>query len=89
MEEIKSSLSSRFKMKDLGKIHHCLGIMIEHERKRCLWLHQKPYILSMLEKFGLSEAKTVATPANLSVKLKKDDGSNKLADSIIKLIVML
>ena len=37
MAEIKSNLSSKFKMKDLGKLHHCLGMTIEHdEKRRCL-----------------------------------------------------
>ena len=37
MEEVKKSLSSRFKMKDLGRLHHCLGITIEYdETRRCL-----------------------------------------------------
>ena len=52
MNEIKRSLTSRFKMKDLGKLHHCLGITVEYdESRRSLWLHQRPYILAMLEKF--------------------------------------
>ena len=82
MAEIKSNLMSKFKMKDLGKLHHCLGMTIEHDEKRkCLWLHQKPYIMSMLQKFGLTEAKTVSTPDNLSVKLRKDDETSKLTDT--------
>ena len=36
--------------------------------------------MSMLQKFGLTEAKTVSTPANLSVKLRKDDETSKLTD---------
>ena len=56
---------------------------IEHDEKRkYLWLHQKPYIMSMLQKFGLTEAKTVSTPANLSVKLRKDETS-KLTDTAL------
>ena len=81
MKEIKKSLTSRFKMKDLGELHHCLGITVNYDQsKKCLWLHQKPYILAMLEKFGLSQAKSVSTPANLSAKLRKDNESSKLAD---------
>jgi len=42
MKRIKETLKSRFQMKDLGKLHYCLGISIEQdEEKRCLWLHQK------------------------------------------------
>uniref|UniRef100_A0A1X7TEH1 Reverse transcriptase Ty1/copia-type domain-containing protein n=1 Tax=Amphimedon queenslandica TaxID=400682 RepID=A0A1X7TEH1_AMPQE len=78
MTEIKRSLEARFKMKDLGRLHHCLGITVEYDNSgSCLWLHQKPYILSMLEKFGLSQAKTVSTPANFSSKLRKSDDQAK------------
>uniref|UniRef100_A0A1X7SEB0 Reverse transcriptase Ty1/copia-type domain-containing protein n=1 Tax=Amphimedon queenslandica TaxID=400682 RepID=A0A1X7SEB0_AMPQE len=81
MTEIKRSLEARFKMKDLGRLHHCLGITVEYDNSgSCLWLHQKPYILSMLEKFGLSQAKTVSTPANFSSKLRKNDDQAKSID---------
>ena len=81
MQEIKESLSSKFKMKDLGRLHHCLGITVEYDNSgSCLWLHQKPYISYMLDKFGLAQAKTVSTPANFSAKLRKDDDTSKMAD---------
>lgn len=39
-EEMKESLMTRFKMKDMGKLHYCLGIGIEQvEDWKCLWLH--------------------------------------------------
>jgi hypothetical protein len=45
MERTKDSLAEQFKMKDLGKLHYCLGINIEYdENKWCLWMHQRPYI---------------------------------------------
>jgi hypothetical protein len=41
MKRIKETLSARFQMKDLGKIHHCLGITIIYdEDNHCLWMHQ-------------------------------------------------
>ena len=43
MQEAKESLQARFKMKDMGKLHYCLGISIEDEK--CVWVHQKQYIL--------------------------------------------
>lgn len=83
MKKVKQSLSAQFKMKDMGKLHYCLGITIEQDsEQKCLWMHQKQYILKMLEKFGLSEAKPVSTPADLSTKLEKDDGVSKEVDSI-------
>ena len=81
MEEVKESLAARFKMKDMGKLHYCLGISIQHdERKKCLWIHQRQYILNMIKKYGLSEAKQVSTPADVNVKLKKDDDVSKAVD---------
>ena len=83
MKKVKQSLSAQFKMKDMGILHYCLGITIAQDsEQKCLWMHQKQYILKMLEKFGLSEAKPVSTPADLSTKLEKDDGVSKEVDSI-------
>lgn len=70
MQQIKNSLASQFQMKDMGMLHYCLGINIEQdEANQCLWIHQKQYILNMLEKYSLTEAKTVSTPADISVKM--------------------
>ena len=80
MDEVKKNLATKFKMKDLDKLHYCLGITIEQDEKnKCLCLHQKQYIKEMIKKYGLSEAKTVATDVN--VKLKKIDGVSKTIDS--------
>ena len=45
-----------------------------------MWIHQKQYILNILQKYGLSEAKTVSTPADLHVRLQKNDGVSKLVN---------
>uniref|UniRef100_A0A1X7STM5 Reverse transcriptase Ty1/copia-type domain-containing protein n=1 Tax=Amphimedon queenslandica TaxID=400682 RepID=A0A1X7STM5_AMPQE len=77
MKNIKGDLAARFRMKDLGNLHHCLGMTIDYdEEEGCLWLHQRQYISSLLERYGLSEAKVSATPAYTNVKLVKEDGSN-------------
>ena len=34
MEEVKRNLTARFKMKDLGKLHYCLGITFEQDEKQ-------------------------------------------------------
>ena len=40
MKEVKESLMAQFKMKDLGKIHYCLGISIEYDdSNKCIWMH--------------------------------------------------
>ena len=70
-------------MKDLGKLHYCLGITVEYDKeKKCLWMHQRQYIQSLLERYGLSQAKTSTTPADINVKLVKDDGMSKPVDPV-------
>ena len=63
MRMIKESLAKRFKMKDLGELHYCLGINVEFdEEKKCLKMHQKQYIQLLLERYGLLQAKVASTP---------------------------
>ena len=45
-------------------------------------MHQRPYIQSLLERYGLSAAKSSSTPADINVKLVKDDGADKLTDQL-------
>jgi hypothetical protein len=81
MHELKNSLSTRFKMKDMSKLHYCLGISIKQdESQKCLWMHQRQYVEKLLEKYGLSLAKNVSTPVNASVKIAKCDGVSKDLD---------
>ena len=46
-------------------------------------MHQKQYILKMLEKYNLTGAKSVSTPADPNVKLCKDDEVSKPVDLVL------
>ena len=75
MKKIKENLPARFKMKDLRKLHYCLGISIQHyEERESLWMDQRQHIQSLLKRYGLSQAKLAKTPADVNVKLVKNDG---------------
>ena len=75
--------SDTFQDERSWKIHYCLGINIEFDEKRkCLWMHQKQYVHSLLEWHGLSPAKSSTTPADINIKLVKDDGVSKMVDPI-------
>ena len=81
MQQIKSGITLPDERH--GQITLLFGIHVEQdEQKQCLWIHQKQYILNMLEKYSLSEVKIVSTPADISVKLKKDDGVSKEVNSV-------
>ncbi len=88
MQDVKKCLADRFKMKDMGELHYCLGVSVEQDDEhKCLVLHQKQYILNMLKRYGLTEANSVSTPADLSVKLVKDDGVSKEVDQLSQIKV--
>lgn len=76
LDVIKKALSEKFKMKDMGPLHYCLGVSVV-QNAGGIWLHQKQYIVSMLRKFGLMDAKPVSTPADHNVRLAKNDGNSK------------
>ena len=83
MKQIKEDLTACFKMKDFGKLQYCLGITMEYdEEKNCLWMHQRQYNNSLLDRYGLSQAKTSPTPADTNVKLVNDDGIRKPVDPV-------
>ncbi|RYA73307.1 hypothetical protein DD595_25120, partial [Enterobacter cloacae complex sp. 4DZ3-17B2] len=66
--EFKADLNATFKMKDLGLLHHYLGIQF----KQCdggIALCQKSYIETLLCKFGLEDCKPIATPMKTGLKL--------------------
>lgn len=63
VDKLKSLLSSKFDMKDLGPAKKILGMEINRDRKaRKLWVSQKNYLKKVLERFSMSDAKSVATP---------------------------
>ena len=50
----KEELFSRFKMKDLGQLRYCLGIVCVQE-DGCIRINQRPYIDNLVKRFGLTD----------------------------------
>ena len=81
MNEIKQTLSSQFEVKDMGELHYFLGVkVIQNHEERSIWIGQPTYTSSIIEHFGLKEAKSVATPVNTAIKLVKATEDDELAD---------
>ena len=77
------SLNLQFKMKDMGELHYNVGVcIVPYKERKQVYLHQGQYIEKMLKKFGQTEARTVSTPADLNVKLQKDNGVSRPVDMI-------
>ena len=70
---VKAELNKEFDMKDLGGASRILGIDIQRDRKKSkLCLSQEAYLRKILEKFGMSNSKSVVTPTNPQFKLSTD-----------------
>ena len=76
---IKEELSSRFKIKDLGQLRYCLGIVCIQE-DGCIRINQRPYIDNLVKRFGLTDAFGVSTTADACVKMVADDEISQPAD---------
>lgn len=80
INDIKTSLNSRFKMKDLGSLNYFLGVNID-TRNEGIFLHQSSCISSMLTKFGFDNCKSVSTPTDVSCPLDKTNDNDELFDN--------
>jgi hypothetical protein len=68
-----SALQQEFMMRDLGPLHHFLGITVE----RCLdgmFLHQRTYMLDIIKRAGMADCKSCTTPVDLQMKLATNYG---------------
>jgi hypothetical protein len=68
------SLQSEFSMKDLGSLHHFLGISVTRQSSG-LYLSQRQYCLEILDRAGMSNCKPCATPVDTNAKLSAVDGA--------------
>ncbi|MBS2634215.1 hypothetical protein KFY46_26195, partial [Salmonella enterica subsp. enterica serovar 1,4,[5],12:i:-] len=61
-----------FAMKDLGVLHHFLGVTVE-PRPSGLFLHQRQYALEILKRAGMADCKPCATPVDTQGKLSAEE----------------
>ena len=70
--KFKVFLSSKFDIKDLGKIRYCLGVEFNQDPDtKSVFMSQKKYIENLLKKFGIQDANSVQTPLDHNTKLNK------------------
>ena len=79
MKEVKRNLSVKFRMKDLGLLSYCLGIGIT-QGEGWLQIQQRQYLMNLLNRFELTDAHPVSTPADQSIQLVAEDGVSGPAD---------
>jgi hypothetical protein len=73
LQTIIRSLQQEFAMKDLGVLHHFLGVTVE-PRPSGLFLHQRQYALDILERAGMTNCKPCTTPVDTKGKQSEAEG---------------
>jgi len=74
LRRIIASLQQEFAMKDLGRLHHFLGVTVEPHPAGLL-LHQRQYTLDILERAGMTDCKPCSTPVDTQGKLSEAEGT--------------
>ncbi|KAK6146420.1 hypothetical protein DH2020_020289 [Rehmannia glutinosa] len=73
IDHVKNCLSAKFDMNFLGDAKKILGMNIYRDRNNSvLYLHQSSYVEKILQKFSMSNAKSVNIPTNTSIKMDMD-----------------
>jgi hypothetical protein len=73
IKEVKSQLSSKFDMNDLGVANFILGMEIKRDcANNKLWLNQRKYVEMILQRFNMHGSKLVKVPIPIGVKLSVD-----------------
>jgi hypothetical protein len=70
-------------MKDLGPLHHFLGITAEC-RPQGLFLHQRQYAIDTLEWAGMSDCKPCSTPVDTQAKLSEGRPPGRRCDVLLE-----
>jgi len=83
---IKAALSKAFEMTDLDELKVFLGLEITRDRsQRQLTIHQQRYIDRILDRYGMNDARPIATPLDPHTKLlagTKTDGEDNQIKSV-------
>ncbi|WVZ68266.1 LOW QUALITY PROTEIN: hypothetical protein U9M48_017225 [Paspalum notatum var. saurae] len=74
LQIIMGRLHSEFAMTNLGALHHFLGISVTRSSDG-LFLSQRQYALDLLQRAGMAECHSTATPVDTRAKLSATDGS--------------
>lgn len=72
INQMKQMFHSRFEMKDLGEHHYILGWeIIRNREERTIFIGQRKYGDSVLQRFGMAECNGCKTPGTPGLKLTK------------------
>ena len=79
LDSVKETLSTKFKMKDLGQISWFIGTEFNHDTE-CIKMTPTQYIDKILSRFKMRECKPILTPCNPGIN-KAGSPESELADA--------
>ena len=71
IDKCKRELATEFEMKDLGLLHYFLGLEVQQKIGE-IFLSQGKYVRDILNKFGMTDCKPMATPMVTNLKKLHD-----------------
>ena len=81
LKKKKAAIAKRFKVEDLGEIHHVLGMTVTRNRRlRTLSISQKTYLQGVLKRFEMENCKAVSTPLEFGKKYEALSKEEKSVD---------
>jgi hypothetical protein len=86
IDAIKTTLSQAFKMKDLGKMHYCLGIEVWKQNGKTL-ITQSKYTKKLIQKFNMQDCKAAYTPLEQNFKFSCDSDTSEVNGTLYRQMV--
>jgi hypothetical protein len=73
-------------MKDLGLMHYYLGLEVRQKRGE-IFLGQGKYEVKILQKFGVMDCKSMATPMTTDIRKARDSDSDPVDPSLYRQLI--
>ena len=86
LDDFKKEMMKKYEMSDLGLLHYFLGYEI-CQNGDGVFVCQKKYAKTILEKFKMANCKSVATSLVVNEKLTKEDGSKQVDATLYRSLV--
>ncbi|KAL6332544.1 hypothetical protein AAG906_008964 [Vitis piasezkii] len=76
-------MHNEFEMSMMGELNLFLGLQI-NQLKKGTFINQEKYIIDLLKRFNMEEAKTMKTPMSSSIKLDKDEKGKSIDSTMYR-----
>ena len=81
IKDIKDKFSSFFDMKDMGRLHHFVGMKVEqNDDTGEVWIGQGCYTGDILKRYGMENCNAVSTPMDPGLKMKSASSDDTVVD---------